>query len=257
MREVGLGGFGVPPMTGYRYLIVTALASMCVATAVLAWAEGSYTEERDRLAREIVAKVRATAEESGRARLSDGVLHAMATVPRHRFVPPSLIEAAYLDRPLPIGMGQTISQPFIVALMTDLLEPTPGGKALEVGTGSGYHAAVLAECFAHVYTIEIVPSLGEKARRLLAELGYRNIDVRIGDGYRGWPEAAPFDAILVTAAPDHVPQPLVDQLAPGGRVVIPVGPRDGAQELLVITKARDGRTVTRKTLAVRFVPLTR
>ena len=257
MRDIRLAGSGVPPMTGYRLLVVIALAPIWFATAMLAGAEEPYTKERDRLVREIVAEVRATAEETGRARLSDAVLRAMAKVPRHRFVPPSLVDAAYLDRPLPIGMGQTISQPFIVALMTDLLEPAPGARVLEVGTGSGYHAAVLAECFARVYTIEIVAPLGERARRVLAELGYRNIDVRIGDGYRGWPEAAPFDAILVTAAPDHVPQPLVDQLAPGGRLVIPVGPRAGRQELLVITKARDGRTVTRKALAVRFVPLTR
>jgi protein-L-isoaspartate(D-aspartate) O-methyltransferase len=243
--------------SGYRLLVLIALALMWFATAIPARAEEPYTKERDRLVREIVAEVRATAGETRRGRLSDAVLRAMAKVPRHRFVPPALIGAAYVDRSLPIGMGQTISQPFIVALMTDLLEPAPGARVLEVGTGSGYHAAVLAECFARVYTIEIVPPLGEQARRLLAELGYRNIDVRIGDGYRGWPEAAPFDAILVTAAPDHVPQPLVDQLAPGGRLVIPVGPRDGRQELLVITKARDGRTVTRKTLAVRFVPLTR
>jgi protein-L-isoaspartate(D-aspartate) O-methyltransferase len=243
--------------SGYRHRVVTALALTWLAAAAPAWADDPYTKERDRLVRDIVAEVRATAEETGRARLSDAVLRAMAKVPRHRFVPPSLIDAAYVDRSLPIGMGQTISQPFIVALMTDLLEPAPGARVLEVGTGSGYHAAVLAECFARVHTIEIVPPLGEQARRLLAELGYRNIDVRIGDGYRGWPEAAPFDAILVTAAPDHVPQPLVDQLAPGGRLVIPVGPRGGRQELLVITKARDGRTVTRKTLAVRFVPLTR
>ena len=247
----------VPPMTAYRLFVVTALAPMWFATAMVAWADEPYTKERDRLVRDIVAEVRATAGETGRSRLSDAVLRAMAKVPRHRFVPPSLIDAAYVDRSLPIGMGQTISQPFIVALMTDLLEPAPGARVLEVGTGSGYHAAVLAECFARVHTIEIVPPLGEQARRLLAELGYRNIDVRIGDGYRGWREAAPFDAILVTTAPDHVPQPLVDQLAPGGRLVIPVGPRAGEQELLVITKARDGHTVTRRTLAVRFVPLTR
>ena len=181
----------------------------------------------------------------------------MARVPRHRFVPPELVDAAYLDRPLPIGMGQTISQPFIVALMTDLAEPAPDARVLEVGTGSGYQAAVLAECVAQVYTIEIVAPLGEAARALLAELGYRNVDVRIGDGYRGWPEAAPFDAIVVTAAPDHVPQPLVDQLAPGGRMVIPVGQRYGVQDLLVISKGADGHTLTRKSLEVRFVPLTR
>src|SRR5438034_3816339 len=152
----------VPPMTAYRLFVVTALAPMWFATAMVTWADDPYTKERDRLVRDIVAEVRATAEETGRARLSDAVLRAMAKVPRHRFVPPSLIDAAYVDRSLPIGMGQTISQPFIVALMTDLLEPAPGARVLEVGTGSGYHAAVLAECFARVYTIEIVPPLGEQ-----------------------------------------------------------------------------------------------
>jgi protein-L-isoaspartate(D-aspartate) O-methyltransferase len=181
----------------------------------------------------------------------------MLRVPRHRFVPDALVASAYADRPLPIGEGQTISQPFVVALMTDLAEPGPDFRVLEVGTGSGYQAAVLAECVARVYTIEIVASLGERARTLLADLGYKNVEVRIGDGYGGWPEAAPFDAIVVTAAPERIPQPLVDQLKPGGRMVIPVGARYAAQDIVVITKGADGNTLTRSVLPVRFVPLTR
>ena len=240
-------------MNRFRRLLSAAL----LATPVSARSQDPYAAKRERLVREIVAETRATAGSTGRTHLSDAVVRAMGRVPRHRFVPPDLADAAYLDRPLPIGMGQTISQPFIVALMTDLLDPKPSSRVLEVGTGSGYHAAVLAECFAKVYTIEIVAPLGEKARALLSELGLGNVEVRIGDGYKGWPEAAPFDGILVTAAPDHVPQPLVDQLAPGGRMVIPVGHQFGAQDLLVITKGADGRTLTRKTLPVRFVPLTR
>jgi protein-L-isoaspartate(D-aspartate) O-methyltransferase len=240
-------------MNWYRRLLSTLLAT----APILVRAQDPYPARRERLVQEIAREARATAADTGRAQFSDAVMRAMGRVPRHRFVPPEQVDAAYHDRPLPIGMGQTISQPFIVALMADLLDPNPSARVLEVGTGSGYHAAVLAECFAKVYTIEIVAPLGEKARALLAELGYRNVEVRIGDGYKGWPEAAPFDGIVVTAAPDHVPQPLVDQLAPGGRMVIPVGRRSSVQDLLVITKAADGRTVTRKALQVHFVPLTR
>ena len=238
-------------------LLRRLLNSALLVAPIRATAKDSYAEKRERLVRQIVAHVSATSADTGRSQLRESVVDAMAHVPRHRFVPPELVDAAYLDRPLPIGMGQTISQPFIVALMTDLADPAPTAHVLEVGTGSGYQAAVLAECVAQVYTIEIVAPLGEAARTLLAELGYRNVEVRIGDGYRGWPEAAPFDAIVVTAAPDHVPQPLVDQLAPGGRMVIPVGQRYGVQDLLVISKGADGQTLTRKSLEVRFVPLTR
>ena len=198
-----------------------------------------------------------TAAQTGRPRLSATIREAMGRVPRHRFVPEPQQASAYSDRALPIGEGQTISQPFIVALMTELLEPAPGQRILEVGTGSGYQAAVLAECGARVFTIEIVPSLGERAGALLAELGYRNIEVRIGDGYLGWPEQAPFDRIVVTAAPDHIPQPLLDQLAAGGRMVIPVGPERWQQDLLLITRSADGRTLTDNKIPVRFVPLTR
>jgi len=181
------------------------------------------------------------------------VLEAMRTVPRHLFVPPQYRDQAYSDHPLPLGWKQTISQPYIVALMTELVRPRTGFKVLEVGTGSGYQAAVLAACGAEVYTIEILPDLARQAAAVLEELGYENLHTRIGDGYDGWPEAAPFDAVVVTAAPDAIPQPLLDQLAPGGRLVIPVGTR--SQELVLVTRTEDGferRTVT----PVRFVPMT-
>jgi protein-L-isoaspartate(D-aspartate) O-methyltransferase len=212
---------------------------------------------RARMVAEIAAMARETGAETGRPRFSDAVMAAMGKVPRHRFVPFLQDLFAYENRPLPIGEGQTISQPYIVALMTDLLDPKPGDIALEVGTGSGYQAAVLAELVAKVYTIEIVAPLGTRATQLLGELGYRNVEVRIGDGYGGWPAAAPFDAIIVTAAPAAIPQPLVDQLKPGGRMVIPVGGSSEVQQLLVVEKHLDGRTTTKRTLRVRFVPLTR
>jgi protein-L-isoaspartate(D-aspartate) O-methyltransferase len=181
------------------------------------------------------------------------VLAAMRAVPRHEFVPGALVPYAYDDRPLPIGEGQTISQPYIVALMTELARLSEGSRVLEIGTGSGYQAAVLAEMKADVYTIEIVAPLAERARQALTRLGYENIHYRIGDGYAGWPEAAPFDAVLVTAAPDHVPQPLVDQLKMGGRLVIPVG--GVAQNLVVITRTPEG-TRREEIAHVRFVPMT-
>lgn len=239
-----------------RTLIVTVAAALA-GGATRGLADDGGAAARERLVRIIDLRMRETAGETGRAELSAPVRDALLRVPRHRFVPSSLLAAAYEDRPLPIGHGQTISQPFIVALMTELAGVGPQSRVLEVGTGSGYQAAILAECVARVYSIEIVAPLGAQARALLAQLGYRNVDVRIGDGYRGWPEAAPFDAILVTAAPEHVPQPLIDQLKPGGRMVIPVGQRHGVQDLLVITRDADGRAVQRRTLAVRFVPLTR
>jgi protein-L-isoaspartate(D-aspartate) O-methyltransferase len=182
------------------------------------------------------------------------VLAAMRAVPRHAMVPQHHRPRAYGYHPLPIGHDQTISQPYIVAAMTEAAQITPGERVLEVGTGSGYQAAVLAEIGADVYSIEIVEPLGRATATLLADLGYDKIKLRIGDGYRGWPDAAPFDAIIVTAAPPEVPQPLVDQLAIGGRLVIPVG--DQAQRLDVITKQRDGKTTTETLFPVRFVPMT-
>lgn len=181
------------------------------------------------------------------------VLNAMLKVPRHRFVAPTYQHRAYENRPLPIGHGQTISQPFIVGYMTEAAEIAPGEKVLEIGTGSGYQAAILAELAKQVYTIEIVPDLAENSRNLLTELGYQNVEVRAGNGYLGWPEEAPFDAIIVTAAPDKVPQVLVDQLAVNGKMIIPVG--TGYQEMMIITRTPKG-VVERKTIPVLFVPMT-
>jgi protein-L-isoaspartate(D-aspartate) O-methyltransferase len=191
----------------------------------------------------------------GRGIRDPRVLQAMRSVPREKFVPKELRNSAYDDRPLPIGYGQTISQPFIVAFMTEQLQPAKTQRVLEIGTGSGYQAAVLSNLVAEVYTIEIVRPLAERAAAVLSELGYKNVHVKAGDGYKGWPEHAPFDAIIVTAAPDHVPAPLVEQLKEGGRMVIPVGER-GAQKLYLLEK-RDGQVRQTAVIPVRFVPLTR
>ena len=220
-------------------------------------AQDRYAAGRARMVEEIAAIAHQTGAETGRPVFRETVMAAMRKVPRHRFVPTTITPSAYDNRPLPIGDGQTISQPYIVALMTDLLDPKPGDSVLEIGTGSGYQAAVLAEVVAKVYTIEIVEALGRQAAQTLSALGYRNVTTRIGDGYGGWKEHAPFDGILVTAAPAEVPQPLIDQLKPGGRLVIPVGGRFDVQDLLVIEKKPDGSTTTRRTIQVRFVPLTR
>jgi protein-L-isoaspartate(D-aspartate) O-methyltransferase len=184
------------------------------------------------------------------------VLHAMRQVPRHLFVPAGEADNAYEDRPLPIGDGQTISQPYIVALMTELLEPKKGDRVLEVGTGSGYQAAVLAEIVDTVFTIEILEGLAVQAKERLRSMKYRNVFVKRGDGYQGWPEHAPFDGIIVTAAAADIPEPLVQQLSDGGRMVIPAGEAWAVQELLLLEK-KDGKITTREVLPVRFVPLMR
>ncbi len=238
-------------------ILLPALFLVAVTHAQPSDAQDPRAAARAQMVAEIAAMARETGGETGRPRFSDAVMAAMGKVPRHRFVPTPQDIFAYENRPLPIGDGQTISQPYIVALMTDLLDPKPADSVLEVGTGSGYQAAVLAELVAKVTTIEIVAPLGRRAMHLLGELGYRNVTVRIGDGYGGWPAAAPFDAIIVTAAPATIPQPLIDQLKPGGRMVIPVGGSSDVQQLLVVEKHSDGRTTTRRTLPVRFVPLTR
>jgi protein-L-isoaspartate(D-aspartate) O-methyltransferase len=181
----------------------------------------------------------------------------MLAVPRHAFVPQSLQQLAYEDSPLPIGHDQTISQPYIVALMTQHLNLTPASKVLEIGTGSGYQAAVLAHLTPHVYTIEIVDDLAKSAKKALTDEGYTSVHVRSGDGYLGWPEHAPFHAIIVTCAPDKLPQPLWDQLQPGGRIVIPIGPQNRIQQLVLISKTPDGNQRTQTITEVRFVPLTR
>ena len=187
----------------------------------------------------------------------EDILSVMQNVPRHLFIDESLWPKAYSDGPLPIGHGQTISQPYIVAFMTELLRPDTHHMVLEIGTGSGYQAAVLAKLVHHVYTIEIVPELGHDAKTALKRLGYDNISVRVGDGYKGWPEEEPFDRIIVTAAPEKVPEALIDQLKPGGRMVLPVGPRWWGQDLLVIEKDERGKVVRKNTIPVRFVPMIR
>ncbi len=183
------------------------------------------------------------------------VLDAMRAVPRHEFVSADLRDEAYDDHPLPIGYGQTISQPYIVAVMTELLDPDPDDIVLEVGTGSGYQAAVLAHVVRKVYSVEIIEDLAKTARERLTRLGYRNVEVRHGDGYYGWPEHAPYDGIIVTAAASHIPPPLLDQLKPGGRMVIPVGPPMLVQSLVLVQKDPDGTIRQREIMSVRFVPL--
>jgi protein-L-isoaspartate(D-aspartate) O-methyltransferase len=224
--------------------------------AMDAGAQDRYVAERKEMLEEVTRTTRETRHETGRAALSERVMQALARVPRHSLVLKGDEAIAYRNRPLAIGHGQTISQPFIVGLMTDLLDVKPGDKVLEVGTGSGYQAAVLAELGAKVYTIEIVEPLGRQAAAQLAALGYRSIDTRIGDGYRGWPEQAPFDAIIVTAAPSEVPPALIEQLKTGGRLVIPLGEPRGGQTLYLMEKQSDGRLTRREILGVRFVPFT-
>ncbi|MFZ1910137.1 MAG: protein-L-isoaspartate(D-aspartate) O-methyltransferase [Burkholderiales bacterium] len=215
----------------------------------------TYAAQRERMVAEVEAMYAETAAETGLEAMSPAVRAALGKVERHRLVPPQEASLAYGNFPLSIGAGQTISQPYIVALSTDLIGPRPGQVVLEVGTGSGYQAAILAEIVAKVHSIEVVPELGRSAAERLAGLGYSNVEVRVGDGHGGWPEKAPFDAIVVTAAAPQVPPALVDQLRPGGRMVIPLGERWGAQELTLVSKHADGRVERRSVLPVRFVPL--
>jgi protein-L-isoaspartate(D-aspartate) O-methyltransferase len=214
-----------------------------------------FAAQRARMVAEVEAMYAETRSETGLPAMSPAVRKAMGKVERHRLVPPGEASRAYRNHPLPIGSGQTISQPYIVALSADLLHPKSQDVVLEVGTGSGYQAAVLAEIVSRVYSIEIIESLGKTAAKRLEELGYGNIEVRIGDGYAGWPEKAPFDGIVVTAAAPRVPQALVDQLKPGGRMVIPVGGEAQIQYLKVLTKRADGGIDEKRVLPVRFVPL--
>ena len=213
----------------------------------------NYDAERQALV-ELLRAESVRAEEYGAPAISEATLAIIGKVPRHEFVPDGKKRQAYRNQPLPIGGGQTISQPYIVALMTELAQVREDDVVLEIGTGSGYQAAVLA---GEVYTIEIIDWLGQRAAGDLERLGYDNVSVRIGDGYAGWPEHAPFDAILVTAAPEQVPQPLIDQLAVGGRMVIPLGAQDSLQVLRLLTKEADGVLHVENVIPVRFVPLTR
>ena len=203
---------------------------------------------------EVVAETVFLTPRLGKPALNARVIDVMAKTPRHEFVPVELRPYAYLNRPLPIGCGKTISQPFIIALMTDLLEPQPGDVVLEIGAGVGYQAAILAELVKQVYSIEIIEELARDAERRLQRLGYRNVEVRTGNGYYGWPEHAPFDKIIVTAAPDLFPPPLIGQLKSGGKMVIPTGIPDN-QQLVLVEKAEDGKLVTKNILPVRFSEL--
>jgi protein-L-isoaspartate(D-aspartate) O-methyltransferase len=229
---------------------------LCALTSAALPAAEDRAAERDAMVDLIGQKVQETAQFIGKPQLDDAVLTAMRTVPRHAFIPEAEQNRAYDNRPLPIGYGQTISQPYIVALMTDLLAVGPGDTVLEVGTGSGYQAAVLSGLVTRISTIEIVPQLGKRAQETLQRLGYDNVEVRIGDGYYGWEEQAPFDGIIVTAAASHVPPPLIRQLKPGGRMIIPVGSRFMVQELLLVEKSTAGEVSTQQILPVAFVPLT-
>jgi len=213
-------------------------------------------EQRQAMLEAVRESVRQSEDYTGYSELSENVMHAMGTVPRHEFVAPVHRDLAYRNTPLPIESGQTISQPLIVALMTELLQPQPGDVILEVGTGSGYQAAVLAELVKHVYSIEIIEELATSAAQTLQRLNYDNVTVRAGDGYAGWPEHAPFDGIIVTAAAEHLPLPLLQQLKPGGKLVIPVGEHDGYQELMLVEVDENGDVSRESVLPVRFVPLT-
>ncbi len=239
--------------------LIIYLFSACLLGSVsgLTFADDEYNKKRMELIRVIEDDVRETSLYLDKEELDARVMKAMADVPRHEFVRKSLRSHAYENRPLPIGYGQTISQPYIVAIMTDLIKVKPGSRVLEIGTGSGYQAAILAELVDQVFTIEIIEPLSEQARALLKRLGYTNIQVKYGDGYYGWLEHAPYDAIVVTAAASHIPPPLLDQLKPGGKMIIPVGGRFMTQELLLIDKKPDGKHQTRQILPVSFVPFTR
>ena len=238
------------PVVRYGLAILVFVANADVVGA------SEYDKLRAVMVENIEQDVRFTQGALGKDTLDGRVVAAIGSVPRHEFVPESQRPDAYVNRPLPIGFGQTISQPYIVAIMTDLLQPEPDDVVFELGTGSGYQAAVLASLVREVYSVEIIEDLGIRARSTLKRLGFENVEVRIGDGYNGWSEHAPFDGIVVTAAGDHIPPPLIMQLKRGGRMVIPVGSRFFTQQLMVIEKDEDGTVRSRGMLPVRFVPLT-
>ncbi len=239
------------PMIGIALLIST----LCIDGASAADNDG-YADLREAMIRAINVDVSITRFSTGKETFDSRVMGAMRKVPRHQFVPRRVQDDAYENRPLPIGYGQTISQPYIVALMTDLLGVDEDDEVLEIGTGSGYQAAVLAELVRQVYSIEIIAPLGKQSAARLARLGYRNVATRVGDGYYGWEAHAPFDGIIVTAAANHIPPPLIKQLKPGGRMIIPIGSWFFTQQLMQVDKTLDGQIKTRQILPVRFVPLT-
>jgi protein-L-isoaspartate(D-aspartate) O-methyltransferase len=243
------------PISTHRTGLLAALLTALILLPSAACAASDRENDMQSLIDEIRRDTHETRHYTGRETLSDAVLGAMRKVDRSQFVPPGSELYAWENRPLPIGYGQTISQPFIVALMTDLLDLTPDHRVLEIGTGSAYQAAVLSELAGEVYTIEIVPELAKSAAERLRRLGYDNVQVRSGDGRLGWPEAAPFDRIIVTAVGEDIPPRLLEQLATGGRMVMPIGPRYGGQNLTVIDKTAKGVETT-QVLPVQFVPLT-
>ena len=238
-----------------KHIIVGVFAQLVFLTSGLVIAD-EYTQLRQQMVTVIEDDVYITEKYINKKSFNKIVMQAMNTVPRHEFVPANMRSMAYENRPLPIGHGQTISQPYIVALMTDLLQPQPDQRVLEIGTGSGYQAAVLSHLVADVYSIEIVEELGQSTAQLLTRLDYDNIKTRIADGYDGWPQHAPFDSIIVTAAISHIPPPLVKQLKNGGRMVIPVGTRFQTQYLTLVEKDKQGKVTTRQLLPVIFVPFT-
>lgn len=241
----------------WTLLHAIAVAWICLVPFALRAEEARHERERAAMVETIRDYARIDPALSGERGIAANVLDAMAQTKRHLFVPKDRAAFAYSDRPLPIGHEQTISQPYIVALMTHLIRLPANATVLEIGTGSGYQAAILARIASKVCTIEIIPELGERARATLQKLGYDNVDVRIGDGYQGWPECGPFDAVVVTAALGHVPPKLVEQLKDGGRLVMPVGSPPNVQRLTVIEKSAVGKTTTREAGRVYFVPFTR
>lgn len=243
-------------MNWRKACLAIIISSLFLYCANLSGSEDSYLQARNKLVILIDRDVRDTRLYLDKIALESRVMAAIATVPRHEFVPPESRHLAYLNRPLAIGFGQTISQPYIVAVMTDLLRTNPNDIVLEIGTGSGYQAAILAELVSRVYTIEIIEPLGQRAKKTLQQLGYRNVETKIGDGYYGWEEYAPFDAIVVTAVASHIPAPLIRQLKRGGRMILPVGTRFLTQQLVIVEKDAQGAISTRQILPVRFVPLT-
>ena len=239
-----------------RTLIGSVICSAAILFPAVTTAAPADEAAERALWADVDFKIRRLQLELGFRRLSDRVRAALVAVPREQFIPEERRAAAYANRPVPIGYGQTISQPLIVAVMSELLAIEPGERVFELGTGSGYQAAILDAMGAQVYSVEIIPELAQRARQTLDRLGHGDVHTRVGDGYFGWPEAAPFDAIVVTAAADHVPPPLLQQLKPGGRMLIPVGSRYATQKLVLISREADGTIRTREILPVTFVPLT-
>lgn len=238
-----------------RQLFTALLLSLMATSLTAQQTDEGFTQARERMVQTILREVRHTSDYLEKKRLDERVITALETVPRHLFVPDAQRDSAYENRPLPIGYGQTISQPYIVAIMTDLIAPEAHHKALEIGTGSGYQAAVMSRLVKQVFSMEIVEPLGRLANERLQKLGYRNIEVAIEDGYHGWASEAPFDIIIVTAAASHIPPPLIEQLKPGGKMIIPVGSRFMTQQLLLVNKEEQNEVTVRQVLPVRFVPL--